>query len=489
MTANTTSNLLGSKVSHESEAALLGLMMVNTAVYNDICETVQPFMFSQESYKRVADFIWEKEYTGQAYDISILRQELSRNIIDPLLSSAARRDRALDHADKIKEAWAHNEVTKASEKMQIALLQGVDYTEAKAEFDAAVELVQSSMVSADRKEDIFNEIAGDIKLAQDRRESGELTGVPSGFPSIDNLLNGWPNGAYIVFAGRASMGKTTGMMEFALQAVEAGKNVLYFSLGDATTKQAYKKMSGMKAGIPMKKINGAEKLEKSEFIQLLTAMAFLKASTLKIIDLKDLKSRRSPRAILDRVLSENRELKRENREGCSGQVDIVFCDYVQQMDGDEKTDGATARISSASRGVLTACKRLDIPFIAGAQINRGAEARGGSMRPRMSDLKGSGAIEEDADMVIATYRPEYYNILEDEEGNSLKGVTEWICLKDRINETAGTTWRVHFDKGRYYEESQLMKKGDEVMAQMNQSVNNNLITPTPRRNDDEDLPF
>jgi replicative DNA helicase len=168
---------------------------------------------------------------------------------------------------------------------------------------------------------------------------------------------------------------------------------------------------------------------------------------------------------------------------------LVIIDYLQLMSGgtDNQRGNREQEVSAISRALKGLAKELNVPVIALSQLSRAVEVRGGTKRPQLSDLRESGSIEQDADMVMFIYRPEYYQIMEDEEGQSLKGVAEIIVAKHR-NGSLDTVKLKFTDKFARFTDL------DEInFAALSGGVfegpNVNIITRPSKMNDDEDIPF
>jgi replicative DNA helicase len=166
-------------------------------------------------------------------------------------------------------------------------------------------------------------------------------------------------------------------------------------------------------------------------------------------------------------------------------IQIIIIDYLQLMSGDgDKKGNREQEISKISRSLKGLAKELNVPVIALSQLSRAVETRGGTKRPQLSDLRESGAIEQDADIVSFIYRPEYYQILEDEEGNSLKGVAEIIIAKHRNGalDTVKLKFTADFAKFDDLDNNDFKDFGPLT-------PDDSIITRPSRMNDDEDIPF
>jgi replicative DNA helicase len=249
------------------------------------------------------------------------------------------------------------------------------------------------------------------------KEDG-LTGVPTGFDNFDRLTSGLQPSDLFILAARPGMGKTSFVLAMARNAaMDYGKGVAFFSL-EMSNLQLVQRLVSLEAEIEgMKLRNG--KLEDYEWQQMHTAIEKLSEAPIFIDD--------TPGINIFELRAKARRLKMQHN------IQMVIIDYLQLMSGggDNQKGNREQEVSAISRALKGLAKELQVPVIALSQLSRAVETRGGTKRPQLSDLRESGSIEQDADMVGFIYRPEYYQILEDEEGNSLKGIGELIIAKNR----------------------------------------------------------
>lgn len=246
---------------------------------------------------------------------------------------------------------------------------------------------------------------------------GALTGITSGFPNVDRQFMGWGKGKLILLAGRPMMGKTTVTLEMALKAAEAGRLVIFYSLGDSGMLDLTEKAILMLAGIgDYDNLQDPDKQRTEQ--RIIEASERLADLPLIIEDITTLGSK------------DISTIRSSARQHVAKGAELIFIDYIQQVN----VPGIAVkneRIGEAGNQIKAMAEVLQIPIIAPAQLNREVEKRGGSKRPQMSDLGESGELERVADIIIGIYRPEYYEIFEDEDGNSLRGLIELIPLKHR----------------------------------------------------------
>lgn len=246
-----------------------------------------------------------------------------------------------------------------------------------------------------------------------------LTGVPTGFTDLDRITSGWQPSDLVIVAARPGMGKTSLLLAMALNAAkDFNKPVALFSLEMANT-QLVQRLISMEAEIPGSKMRSG-KLEDYERQQLVSTVERLSSVPIFIDD--------TPGINIFELRAKCRRLKMQH------DIQLVIIDYLQLMSGNSENNRNANReqeIAGISRALKSMAKELSVPVIALSQLSRAVEVRGGSKRPQLSDLRESGSIEQDADIVAFIYRPEYYQILEDENGQSLKGIAELIIAKHR----------------------------------------------------------
>ncbi|HNA41314.1 MAG TPA: replicative DNA helicase [Saprospiraceae bacterium] len=262
------------------------------------------------------------------------------------------------------------------------------------------------------------------------------TGVPSGFIELDKVTAGWQSSDLIIIAARPGMGKTAFTMALARNAaMDFNKPVAFFSLEMSNMQLVQRLISG-EAEIEGSKLRTG-RLEDSEWNLLHRTIERLADVPLFIDD--------TPGINIFELRAKCRRLKSQH------DIQMVIIDYLQLISGgtdNTKNGNREQEISGISRALKGMAKELNIPVIALSQLNRSVEKSATSKRPQLSDLRESGAIEQDADIVSFIYRPEYYKITEDEEGNDTRGLAEIIIAKHRNGalETVKLAFKSEFAK-------------------------------------------
>ena len=302
-----------------------------------------------------------------------------------------------------------------------------------------------------------------------------LTGVPTGFIELDRLTSGWQPSDLIIVAARPGMGKTSYTLALARNAaLDFNKGVAIFSL-EMSNIQLVQRLISMEAEISGSKLRNGQ-LEDYEWQQLQSAIEKMSEAPIYIDD--------TPGINIFELRAKCRRLKMQH------DIQMVIIDYLQLMTGgpESKNGNREQEISTISRSLKALAKELSVPVIALSQLSRAVETRGGTKRPQLSDLRESGAIEQDADIVSFIYRPEYYAILEDEEGQSLKNVAEIIVAKHRNGalKTVKLKFIDQFAKFTNLDDPDFNLLGGADSPPS--GTNPNIIT-RPSKMNDEDIPF
>jgi replicative DNA helicase len=254
------------------------------------------------------------------------------------------------------------------------------------------------------------------------RQEGAITGLATGFPELDALTGGLQPSDLIVVAGRPSMGKTAMVLticEYVATRQEDPIPVAIFSL-EMSKQQIAQRMLCSRARVSWHRMRTG-RLANAEWTSLGIAVGPLSEAKIFVDD--------SPNIGILEMRAKARRLMSQH------QIGLLVIDYMQLMHGPRGAESRQQEISIISRSLKGLAKELDIPVIALSQLSRQVETRGGDRRPQLSDLRESGAIEQDADLVAFIYRPEMYKMERDKEGRSLEGVAEVIVAKQRNGPT------------------------------------------------------
>jgi replicative DNA helicase len=248
-----------------------------------------------------------------------------------------------------------------------------------------------------------------------QRSGKAITGVPSGFVDLDALTSGFQAAELVVVAARPSMGKTAFCLNVAANAAAEGQGVAIFSL-EMSKESLVQRMLTATARVDSHRVRQGT-LRDSDFTQLARAAGLLQTYQVWIDD--------TPSITLLEMRSKARRLKIDN------DLKLIVVDYLQLMRSPEYSENRVQEISDISRSLKALARELEVPVIALSQLSRASEQRGGERKPILSDLRDSGAIEQDADLVIFIHRPEYY----DREDESKRGLAEVMLAKNRNGPT------------------------------------------------------
>ena len=247
--------------------------------------------------------------------------------------------------------------------------------------------------------------------------TGKATpGIPTGFSGLDEKLGGLVPGEVYIIAARPGMGKTAFVMSVARKIARAGSKVGVFSM-EMSSEQLVQRLISQASGVPLGIVQNPKQANANDYSSIQTGAAQVAELPIVIDD--------DGGYSISKMRGKARAMRREG-------VEVLVVDYIQLMFGSDKKGGNREQeISEISRGLKALAKELRIPILALSQLSRAVETRGGEKKPILADLRESGSIEQDAYCVLFLYRPEYYNITENEHGESMKGIAEVIIAKNR----------------------------------------------------------
>lgn len=409
----------------DTEEVILGAMMLERNAVIDVIDIIKPESFYDTRNSLIFIAIKDLFNTSQPVDILTVKSELKKSgnlekaggayhIADltTKVNSAANIE---THARILAELSMKRELIRiSSQTLSESYEETNDVFTIVAEVDAKINsLVEENTkgVVIDFKRSLFKS----IQTLQDAVHQ-DLTGVPSGFVGLDRITGGWQNSDLVILAARPGMGKTALVVSFMLNAaIMFKKSVAMFSL-EMSIDQLMKRVISSECKIPLEKIKNPKSIETHEWELISHKTAEIENAPIFIDD--------TPAMSIIELRAKTNRLKRKHG------IDMIIVDYLQLMRGDGKGN-REQEIGSISRGLKLIAKELDVPVIALSQLSRAVESRGGDKRPMLSDLRESGSIEQDADMVGFIYRPEYYDVMEASDGTSLEGKGQIIIAKNR----------------------------------------------------------
>ncbi len=436
------SNVLveGSKLPPQAidlEEAVLGALMIEKHAMTLIGEILVPESFYKDSHGIIYKAIRALASNAEPIDILTVTSELRKKgqlelvggafYITQLTNRVASAANIEFHARIISEKFLQRELIRISGEIQTEAFE--DSSDAFDLLDSAEKkLFELSQGNIKKSMQSMNKVIKDtLRDIEDlKHKTGKFTGVPSGFTKLDRITSGFQKSDLIIVAGRPGMGKTAFALSVARNASlsnlsegEAPRGVAIFSL-EMGNKQMVSRMISSEAEIHGQKLRTGE-LKDYEWAQLNSKITNLSEAPIFIDD--------TPALSVFELRAKCRRLKQQSN------IQMVLIDYLQLMRGDEanaKNGNREQEVSYISRSLKALAKELDVPVIALSQLSRMTERRtGSSSRPVLSDLRESGSIEQDADMVMFIYRPEYYQISEWEDGAPTAGQAEIMIAKNR----------------------------------------------------------
>ncbi len=413
------------------EEAVLGALMLEKDALTNVIDILRPESFYKEAHKEIYQAIYDLFQASEPIDILTVTSQLRKTgkieivggpyYITQLTNRVSSAANIEYHARIVVEQSIKRELIRISSEIQKDAFE--DTTDVFQLLDKMEQSLFEVSESNVRKEydSMKNIMATALEEIQIRREHKDgLTGVPSGFTALDRVTSGWQKSDLVIIAARPAMGKTAFVVS-ALRnaAVDHGQAAAIFSLEMSSVQLVNRLISG-EAELEGEKIKKGM-LAEHEWAQLVHKTANLTKAPIFIDD--------TPALSILELRAKCRRLKQQN------DIKLIVIDYLQLMSGDSSKSGGGGNreqeIASISRSLKNLAKELSVPVIALSQLSRAVETRGGDKRPQLSDLRESGSIEQDADMVMFLYRPEYYGITQDENGMPTQGIGEIIIAKHR----------------------------------------------------------
>ena len=406
------------------EAVLGALMLEQDAITNSI-EIIKPEFFYKPEHQHIFKAIYLLFEESRPVDILTVTEKLRElgllqiaggaYYISQLTNRVASSAHIEYHARILSEKFIQRELIRVStETLTEAYEETTDVVDLLDKTEQRLMDINDSNFRTDYKDmhGLLKSAMEEIKNAQE--SEGSVSGVPTGFTELDRHTAGFHKGTLIILAARPAMGKTAFALSIARNmAVEFQKPIAFFSL-EMTALELVMRLISSETEISSDRLKKGDELKEWEREQLNSKIAPLSNAPIYIDD--------TPQLTIFELRAKCRRLKQKY------DIQMLFIDYLQLMHGggDNKGGNREQEISMISRQLKALSKELGIPVLALSQLSRAVETRGGSKKPQLSDLRESGAIEQDADIVMFIYRPEYYGIDQDDKG-STAGMAD-ICI-------------------------------------------------------------
>lgn len=414
----------------DSEQELIAVLCNYPSYTKEVQKIIKPDVFHFESTRNVyltcVELFSEKGTFTQSDIIIRLKSKGSNDWVDVMMASTTRTPlNAQEVIYYLAELKGKRDILAMSREINNSLVNGEDYF---AILEKINKVTSTEIIHNDESEvmDMKSALSSAVENIGDVMTNGSLSGVPTGYNILDNVTGGWLKGNVILFAARPGQGKTICLLEHSRCAGEMNKKVLFLSLEMPVVSLIYRMISGqLDDSTPYSKIKTG-RIDINQFTNI-QKQAVTNLEKLPITwydganrDINYLST------LIQKIVREK-------------QIDMVVIDYLQLItDNSIKSNDETAVVGSVSKKIQQLAKKLNIPFLCAAQLNRQSEGRN-SHRPKLSDLRSSGQIEQDASVVIGLYRDDYYKYEKaKEEGNNnvvFDNIIEYIFMKNRDGDT------------------------------------------------------
>ena len=474
----------------EIEKAVLGALMIDKDAYAIVCEILRPESFYEPRNQMVYTAIRDLSMDEKPVDMLTVADQLAKSgkleqvggpgYIAELSSGVATSANIEYHANIIaQKSLARQLISFASSIQTKAFDETIDVEDLMQEAEGSLfELSQHNM-----KKDytaIDPVIAQAVKGIQDAAKNTDgLTGVSTGYFKLDDITSGWQASDLVIIAGRPAMGKTSFALSMAKNiAADLRIPMAFFSLEMSNVQLVNRLISNACEIQGSKILNG--QLQRDEWERLDKNINSLLGAPLYVDD--------TPGLSVFELRTKARRLVREHG------IKLIMIDYLQLMNANGmRFSSRQEEVSTISRSLKGLAKELNIPILALSQLNRGVESREGleGKRPQLSDLRESGAIEQDADMVLFVHRPEYYHIYQDDNGRDLHGMAQIIIAKHRKGATGDVllTFRGEFTRFENPEDKNIDNRAPIGGGEIIGSRVNGEDNPLPPPMADGPLPF
>ena len=466
----------------ELEEAVLGALMIDNESLSDTIDSLQPEYFYKPDNQKIFEAIINLFNSSKPVDILTVSEELKRMgdleavggmlYISQLTNNVSSSSNTEFHARIIAEKFIKRSLISISNN-----IIGDAFNDTIDIFD----LLNTA------EEKLFNVTEGTLRKSYDkmsilikgaldnievlRQKEDGLSGVPSGFTKLDRVTSGWQKSDLVIVAARPGMGKTAFALSMARNiAINHEKAIGFFSL-EMSSEQLVSRLIASEAELSASKLRRGD-LKDYEMVQLHEKIKQLSDAQIYIDD--------TPALTVFELRAKARRLVKNHN------VEIIIIDYLQLMSAGGNAGNREQEISTISRSLKGIAKELKIPVIALSQVNRGVESRTGtgSKRPMLSDLRESGAIEQDADIVTFIYRPEYYKIYEWDNGDDSRSQAEIIIAKHRNGalENVRLKFTAEFAKFSdidYFDDLSSNIDAESMISTVSSSMNNDDNENTP----------
>lgn len=411
------------------EEAVLGALMLEKDAYTTVCDILKPESFYEPANQKIYEAIQQLGALQQPIDMLTVTERLRHNgtleevggavYVTELTTRVASGAHIEYHARIVAQKYLARELISFASAIEAkAFDESNDVDDLLQEAEGKLFEISQHNVKKDvtQIDPVIGQAIEQIQAAANRTSG--LSGLESGYHALDKLTSGWQNSDLIIIAARPAMGKTAFVLSMAKNmAVNYNTPVAIFSL-EMSNLQLVNRLISNACELEGEKIKSG-RLQPTEWDKLMSRVKHLYSAPLYIDD--------TPSLSVFELRTKARRLVREHN------VKFIIIDYLQLMNASGMKFGSREQeVSMISRSLKQLAKELNIPIVALSQLNRSVESRTDGKRPQLSDLRESGAIEQDADIVCFIHRPEYYlRSDQDANGNDIRGLAEFIVAKHR----------------------------------------------------------
>lgn len=387
----------------EAESAIIGSLLINNDLFDYINEILKPEYFYAYEYQEVYKLIVTIISKGQKAEVitvsqlaslnSNLKDTITVNYLTEIITSTPSFDSTKDYAEIIKDNYIRRELVELLHNSAKDLTSFDNATDAIKSMEANIFQLSESYFIGNNIKTFASSLELALSTATTAKNREGISGIPTHFRDIDNHLGGLQKSDLIILAGRPAMGKTSLATNIAFNAAsqEDNSSVLFFSL-EMSAEQLASRILGQETEISSDALRKGM-FKDQQLNKLVTAVSVLKNKPLFIDDSSILS--------ISELRSKARRFKRNNN------LQLIVVDYLQLMTSGRRSESRIIELSEITRGLKAVAKELNVPIIALSQLSRAVESRD-DKKPILSDLRESGSIEQDADVVAFIYREEYY---------------------------------------------------------------------------------
>jgi len=422
------------------ERTLIGKLILNPQDFYNNHSLLSPELFNDPKNKRIYTYLSKELEDGNKVDLVTLSEKISKNgedltndVAKMISEDAYLETQALTCILVLNQKKKKEQLLSLNRQISTMLERDDDL------FDI-IEYVEEQVgkignVSKDEIVDVSEQLGGLLKDIEYKMNNEGLNGITTGFNSVDKFTGGWQETDLVIIGGASSMGKTSLALAFAFNSAFIGESPTCLFSYEMSSKQLLSRLISSDTGIDNKWILKGT-LDQNELIKIHESVGRIEGIPLYV----DECSSSSLKYLLNRI----------RQYVITKKVKLFMVDYLQLVTNDKKGRSREQEVSEVARSLKNIAKELNITIIALSQLNRGVGQRAES-RPTIADLRESGEIEQAADMVVLVYRPEYYGIKEDEDGQSTEGLAEIIFAKGRNVGTGVLGLRFQRELTKFYE--------------------------------------